>query len=141
MQGMDPGERQDAMGDRQDGAGMVTGTQLGQQEVMETGMLLPKSTRDAGDRPHQASRASDEMVKDTCLCPARRVSRLCFPEEFQGPNSSLPSPGRASTVSSVPDSQLPWEQRQELPLTTSCCMSRATEKPGSCLHPLYFFLP
>lgn len=24
MQGMDPGERQDVMGDRQDGAGMVT---------------------------------------------------------------------------------------------------------------------
>lgn len=43
----------------------MTGTQLGQQEVVEPGMLLPRSRRDAGDRHHQAPRASEERAACT----------------------------------------------------------------------------
>lgn len=68
---MDPGERRGEMGDRQDGAGMGTGTQLGQQEVMEAGMLLPGAEEMLGTGSTRHPGQQMKMVKDTCLCPAR----------------------------------------------------------------------
>lgn len=76
MQGMDPGERRDEMVTGRMELGWASGDRdtAGAAGVMETGMLLPRSRRDAGYRLHQAS---DQMVKDTCLCPTGCVCPSC----------------------------------------------------------------
>lgn len=64
-------------GDRGDTAGAVSG---GDWDA------APKEQeRCQGQAPpgiQSRMQGSDEMVKDTCLCPVRRVSKLCFPEGF-----------------------------------------------------------
>lgn len=61
------------------GGGSVTGTQLGQQEVVEPGMLLPRSRKRCWG---QAPPGTQDIRGEGSLYATQCVFKLFFPEEF-----------------------------------------------------------